>query len=48
MFFSWLFNDNEKAMSLKAIFQGVRIYGVFMGFFKFMPHKKNHEISVNG
>ena len=33
MFFSWLFDDNEKAMNLKAIFQGVRIYGVFMGFF---------------
>ena len=40
MFFSWLFNDNEKAMNWKAIFHGVRIYGVFIGVFKFMPHKK--------
>ena len=24
MFFSWLFNDNEKAMNWKAIFHGVR------------------------
>ena len=39
-FFSWLFNDNEKAMNWKAIFHGVRIYGVFKGVFKFMPHKK--------
>ena len=48
MFFSWLFYDNEKAMNWKALFHGVRIYGVFMGVFKFMPHKKNHEFSVNG
>ena len=48
MFFSRLFNDNEIAMNWKAIFHGVRIYGVFMGVFKFMPHKKNHEFSVNG
>ena len=31
MFFSWLFNDNEKAMNWESIFHGV---------FKFMPHKK--------
>ena len=24
------------------------VSGVFMGVFKFMPHKKNHEFSVNG
>ena len=48
MFCSWLFNHNEKATNWKAIFHGVRIYGVFMGVFKFMPHKKNNEFSVNG
>ena len=35
-------------VSTGAIFHGARIYGVFMGVFKFMPHKKNHEFSVNG
>ena len=27
-------------VSTGAIFHGARIYGVFMGVFKFMPHKK--------
>ena len=40
MFFSLLFNGNEKTMIWKAIFHGVRIYGVFVAVSKFMPNKK--------
>ena len=47
LFFSWLFNDNEKAMNWKANFHGVRIYGVFMGVFKFMPHKKKNKKNMS-
>ena len=48
MFFSLLFNGNEKTMIWKAIFHGVRIYGVFVAVSKFMPNKKKkHEFSVN-
>ena len=36
----------------KAIFHGVGIYGVFMGVFKFMPHKKpwvfSEWLNING
>ena len=47
MFFSWLFQYQ------KALFHGVRIYGVFMGVFKFMPHKKEpwvccESLNING
>ena len=36
-FFPWLFYDNEKAMSLNALFHGVRTYRVFIRVVKFMP-----------
>ena len=54
MFFFMVFNNNEKAMNWKAIFHGVRIYmyGVFMGVFKFTPHKKprvfRERLNING
>ena len=52
MFFSWLFNDNEKAMNWKSIFHGVRIYGVFMGFLNSCPIKKpwvfRERLNING
>ena len=40
-------------MNWKAILHGVRIYGVFMGVFQFMPHKKNprvfrERLNING
>ena len=51
-FFSWLFNDNEKAVNLKAIFQGVRIYGVFWGFLNSCPITKpwvfRERLNING
>ena len=47
LLFSWLFNDDEKAMNWKGIFHGVRIYGFSRGFLNSCPIK-NHEFSVNG
>ena len=39
-FFSWFFNDNEKAMNSKALFSWCRNLWVSHGVVKFMPHKK--------
>ena len=46
IFFSRLCYDNEKAMNGKAIFHGVRIYGVFMGVFKFMPQSAKSAVCI--
>ena len=52
MFFSWLFNYNEKEVNLKAFFQGVRIYGVFWGFLNSCPITKpwvfRERLNING
>ena len=52
MFFSWLFNDNEKPMNWKSIFHGARIYGVYMGFLNSCLMKKpwvfRERLNING
>ena len=40
MFFSWLFNDNEKAMNWKAIFHGVKFMEFSWGFLNSCPINK--------
>ena len=48
MFFSWLFNDNEKAMNWKSIFHGVRIYGVFNSCPIKKPWVSRERLNING
>lgn len=52
-FFPWLINENEKAMSLNALFHGVRSYGVLIRVVKFMPHLTKpsvfrERLNING